>query len=273
MSRDVSAFDPTDRFSGRAADYVRYRPRYPRGVLHTLVEHTGLTPDSTIADIGSGTGFSAQMFLDYGCAVYGVEPNSEMRQAGEELLSTFPRFTSVSGTAESTSLPDASVDYVIAGQALHWFDLPRAASEFARILRPDGWVAVFWNTRDASTAFMKAYEEMIARYSEEVRRVHHRNVGADELQLVFADGAYSTFHFLYAQEFDADGLVGRTLSASYMPAASSAASPALIADIRALYARFEQNGRVLYQYTTELYVGHGPRHSANQLVDGTNLVA
>jgi SAM-dependent methyltransferase len=282
VSRDVAAFEPTTRFSRRAAAYVKYRPRYPYAVLKTLVDDTGLSPASVIADVGSGTGFSAQMFLEYGCTVYGIEPNGEMRQAGEQVLAGFSDFHSVEGTAEATTLPDRAVDYVVAGQALHWFDLPYAAAEFARILRPDGWVAVVWNSQDESTAFMQAYEELVARYSADVKRVHHRNVTPGELAQVFADGRYATHEFAHAQAFDVVGLVGRTLSSSYMPGPDDPEAAAMIADLHALFARFAEDGRVLYQYRTELYVGRGPRladlptlpqHSRTQAPDANTDVA
>ena len=114
--------DSTQRFSDRVADYVRYRPNYPRGILATLAAETGLSTDSLVADVGSGTGISAELFLSHGNAVYAVEPNHDMRAAAEAALARYPRFHSVVGTAETTSLPDHSVDYVVAAQAFHWFD-------------------------------------------------------------------------------------------------------------------------------------------------------
>src|SRR5215211_3769159 len=114
--------DPTTRFSHRVADYVRTRPGYPTAVLDLLRTETGLTPAAVVADIGSGTGLSAEMFLKNGNAVIGVEPNADMRAAAESLLAGYPNFCSVTGTAENTALPDASVDLVVAGQAFHWFD-------------------------------------------------------------------------------------------------------------------------------------------------------
>ena len=79
------------------------------------------------------------MLLENGNPVFGVEPNADMRQAGERLLADF-RVHQRAGTAEATTLPDASVDFVTAAQAAHWFDRARARKEFVRILKPaDGW--------------------------------------------------------------------------------------------------------------------------------------
>src|SRR5947209_4065708 len=105
--------DPTARFGSRVADYVATRPGYPPAVLDSLHAEAGLTPGSVIADVGSGTGLSSEMFLKNGNTVYGVEPNAEMRAAGEQLLAGYPKFHSAAGTAEDTTLPDASIDLIV----------------------------------------------------------------------------------------------------------------------------------------------------------------
>src|ERR1700740_1992061 len=113
--------DATQRFTSRVANYVRYRPGYPAEVLDLLQRECGLTTDSIVADVASGTGIFTRMLLEHGNRVFGVEPNAEMRRAGEEFLSTYPNFTSVTGTAEATTLEPRSVDFVTAAQAGHWF--------------------------------------------------------------------------------------------------------------------------------------------------------
>src|SRR5437868_4581721 len=131
--------DPTQRFSQRVSFYIRSRPHYPRAALEFLQHNLALRPEHVIADAGSGTGISSELFLENGNVVIGVEPNREMREAGDELLKPrFEKFRGVHGTAEATTLPDASVDFVVAGQAFHWFDPERAREEFRRILRPGG---------------------------------------------------------------------------------------------------------------------------------------
>src|ERR1700736_5047154 len=143
--------DPTQRFSSRVDNYVRYRPGYPVVVLDLLKKMCGLTPDSVIADIASGTGIFTRMLLENGNRVCGVEPNADMRHAGEEFLRDYPKFTSVVGTAEATTLADHSVDLVTAAQAAHWFDREKARREFIRICRPGGWTVLLWNERRTNT--------------------------------------------------------------------------------------------------------------------------
>ncbi|MBA2441884.1 MAG: class I SAM-dependent methyltransferase [Rubrobacter sp.] len=142
MYREVETEDPTQRFSSRAGDYARYRPSYPQAVLGVLREECGLTGASVVADVGSGTGILSRLFLKNGNRVFGVEPNREMREAGERLLGGYASFTSVPGTAEATTLRNGSVDLVTAGQAFHWFQAEETRREFARVLRPGGWAVL-----------------------------------------------------------------------------------------------------------------------------------
>src|SRR6476659_6264925 len=150
----------TSRFSDRVENYVRYRPGYPAEVLPALAKDCGLTPKDTVADLASGTGIWTRTLLENGNVVYAVEPNQEMRQAGERLLAGFPNFISVDGKAEATTLPDAGVDFVTAAQAAHWFDRQRARREFVRILRPGGLLVLLWNEREVDTTpFLRDYEQ------------------------------------------------------------------------------------------------------------------
>src|SRR5215469_16795520 len=139
--------DAKQRFSNRVTDYARYRPSYPPELLDLLRMECGLQHEQNIADIGSGTGLLTKLFLENGNRVFGVEPNGEMRSAGEEVLRGYPNFTSIDGSAEATTLADSSVDFISAGQAFHWFDVELARGEFRRILKPGGWVVIVWQDR------------------------------------------------------------------------------------------------------------------------------
>src|ERR1022692_868424 len=131
----MPASNATSRFSDRVENYVRYRPGYPPEVVHALKNECGLASSHAVADIASGTGIWTRMLLENGNPVFGVEPNAEMREAGERLLAALPKFTSVAGTAETTTLADHSVDFVTAAQAAHWFDRAQTRREFVRILQ------------------------------------------------------------------------------------------------------------------------------------------
>ncbi len=101
----------TSRFSDRVDNYIKYRPGYPLEVLELLKTSCGLTPDSLIADIGSGTGISSRLFLDHHNTVYGVEPNQEMRHAAKKFLEDYNHFHSIDATAEKTHLPGRTGEF------------------------------------------------------------------------------------------------------------------------------------------------------------------
>ena len=164
--------DAKQRFSNRVADYVRYRPGYPPALIDLLRSECGLRPDHAVADVGSGTGLLSKLFLENGNRVLGVEPNEQMRRAGEECLAAHKNFSSVRGSSEATTLPDSSVDFITAAQAFHWFEPVATRREFLRILKPQGWVVVIWNDRRISeTAFGRAYEDLLVRYGTDYSRV------------------------------------------------------------------------------------------------------
>lgn len=175
--------NPTTRFSDRVADYVKYRPSYPQAVLEHLAAHCQLTSQFVIADIGSGTGIFSKLLLERGCTVHGVEPNGGMRLAAEELLQAFPKFYSVAAPAETTTLPNNSVDFVTAAQAFHWFDLPQFKQECQRILKPGGHLVVLWNDRETDTTlFLSAYERFLQKHAVDYKTVDHKQFNANEMQ-------------------------------------------------------------------------------------------
>ena len=254
--------DPTQRFSDRVADYVRYRPGYPPGVLEALRDRAGLDASTVVADVGSGTGISAELFLRNGNAVFGVEPNAEMRAAAERLLAGTGRFTSVNGTAEATTLPGASVGLVVAGQAFHWFRPAEARAEFARILRPGGYVALVWNVRRlGATPFLRDYEALLQRFGTDYREVSHRTVDVARLETFFSDEAFARDVFDNEQRFDLAGLTGRLLSSSYAPTARHPDHEPMLAELARLFEAHEAGGTVCLEYDTKVYIGVSPLSS------------
>lgn len=248
--------DPTKRFSSRVADYVRYRPDYPPAVLEVLQRHCGLQVEHVIADIGSGTGKLAQLFLRRGHRVYGVEPNAEMRAAAERLLAAYPHFVSIDGRAEAIPLPAASVDFVVAGQAYHWFDVAATQPEFARILRPEGWVALVWNERlSEGSTFAQDYERLLLEFATDYRQVNHKQIGDDDIRRQLGLASFGCEAFPHEQRFDYEGLRGRLLSSSYAPGAGHPRHEPMLAALRALFERNQSGGAVRFPYETKVYYG------------------
>ncbi len=208
----------TERFSSRVENYIKYRHHYPPEVIALLQEKCGLSHASVIADIGSGTGISSELFLKQGCLVVGIEPNREMRKAGEKLLHDFPKFKSMEGVAESTGLESQSVDFAIAGQAFHWFQREKARQEFQKILKPNGWVVLIWNDRQTdSTPFLKSYEELLLKHATDYTEVNHKRIDDPVIAPFFAPNNFQKVVFENEQRFDYEGLKGRLLSSSYVP--------------------------------------------------------
>lgn len=255
-----NAGDSTRRFSSRAPYYHQSRPRYPGAVLGLLAEHIGLTRQSVIADIGAGTGISSELFLNYGCTVYAVEPNADMRAIAAEHYDDRPNLTLVDGTAEATTLPNHSVDFITAGQAFHWFDPVKAHAEFTRILKPDGWVVLFWNTRpDTMSPFLTAYNDLVRSFDIEAGSTLRQT---EKTRLMAREGFFAeenmTKHVLpNPQTCDFDGLIARTLSASYMPLPGMPRYEEMLAALRDLFEQHQQNGLVTFDYVTEVFWRRG----------------
>lgn len=254
----MPAPDAKVRFTSRVDDYVRYRPTYPPAVLDVLREGAGLTPASVVADVGSGTGISTELLLGVAHTVYAVEPNAAMRGAAEGALGRHPGFRSVDGSAEATTLPDASVDLIVCAQAFHWFDPERTRTEFRRILRGGGSpVALIWNERKKTgSPFLEGYEALLERHSPDYANVtQHRAVGEAGVARFFGRPVAPVL-LANEQTFDWPGLRGRLMSSSYVPLPGHPAHDALFAAMRDLFDRTQQNGRVAFTYDTEVYVGH-----------------
>ncbi len=247
--------DPTQRFTNRVENYLKYRPRYPPQIIPLLEKECGLTRASVIADIGSGTGFLTELFLQNGNRVLGVEPNAEMRAAGDRLLVQYPNFFSVEATAENTTLAQGAVDFVTAGQSFHWFDREKARPEFARILKPGGWVVFVWNGYNPErTSLLKGYHEALMRYGTDYRDVH-REIEDMQIDKFFGPGEYKTAHFDFHQFFDFEGFKGRTLSASYAPQPGEPNYEPMIKELREVFEANQTDGRVAFDYDTEVYYG------------------
>ena len=247
--------DATERFSNRVEDYARYRPHYPGAVIGFLQTNCQLSETSVIADVGSGTGILTELFLRHGNPVLAVEPNREMREAGERLLRGYPRFQSIAGRAEKTTLPGQSVDFVTAGQAFHWFDRDKARVEFSRILQPRGWVVLVWNERRvASSSFAEAYEILLHDYATDYEKIDHRQI-TKEIIGQFYDGRFGLASFEQSQRFDFAGVKGRLLSSSYAPDTTHARHSAMIAELEKIFDTHETKNEVVFDYETKVYYG------------------
>ena len=243
----------TERFSSRVDNYARYRPGYPPQAIDLLRERCGLGPGARVADLGSGTGILTELLLASGAEVFAVEPNDGMRAAAEAQLGHYPRFHSVKGTAESTTLAAASVELLVAGQAFHWFDPQRARSEALRVLRPGAWAALLWNERPPElTPFLADYEALLKRHAPEYTRITASRADAGTMR-EFLGAAMEVRAFANQQILDFEGLKGRLMSSSYTPEPGDPHHEPMIALLREVFVRHERDGRIVMPYSTLVY--------------------
>ena len=243
----------TERFSDRVEQYDRYRPRYPNALLDFLVSKT--RPPATVADIGSGTGILSGQLLPFGYQVMAVEPNKPMREAADARLSEHQAFQSVDGTAENTTLPSFSADAVICAQSFHWFDRAKCRTEFDRILRPKGLIALIWNDRVRQDPLMEQYDELLTRFVPEYPNCSHRRVSPEDITEFFANSSFELFTFPNHQFLTRDEFLGRLVSSSYVPLAGEPGHKELIEACNALFDQFAMNGSIRFFYETKLYLG------------------
>lgn len=206
-----------------------------------------------VADIGSGTGLLAKLFLKNGNKVLAVEPNNKMRRHAEKSLSRFRNFISVKGTAEATTLPPRSVDLTTTGQALHWFDPAGSTKEFSRISKPGAGLCVIYNERKSSNRFGRAYEKIISRYGSDRAKIP--DISRRLVSRYFDHGKFAKFNLPNEQTLDFDGLLGRLISASYMPTPRDKRFRPFEREVRELFDSHSVRGEVRITYDTEILVG------------------
>ncbi|MBD2465341.1 methyltransferase domain-containing protein [Oscillatoria sp. FACHB-1407] len=241
--------NPLERFSDRADDYAKYRPRYPQEAIATLFDSVTDPTQCIIADVGAGTGISSRLLADQGATVWAIEPNAAMRESA----APHPRVKFHDATAEATGLSSQSVDLVTCCQSFHWFEPIATLAEFHRILKPGGRVALMWNDRDLSDPLMVEYTNLVSAASEAgfFERRDRKSPNALANSLLFQN--FRTYTFPYKHPLSLEGLIGLASSASYV-IKTGATYEQLIAGLQGLHQQWQQDGFVPLSYQTYLYV-------------------
>lgn len=244
----------TNRFSDRAGLYAKHRPGYPAAVIDVLRVEAGLTAKSVVADIGSGTGISSRLLAPHVELVYAVEPNAEMRAEAEreEPLNVI----SIEGTAEVTGLVSGAVHFVVAATAFHWFKVGEARAEFRRILKPEGTVVLMWNMRRRQGSPLVAeYEQLLQSFGTDYSASLMSDKWVAPAAAFFGAGKSENRVLPNHQDFDFEGFKGRLLSASYAPLPGHGKHVAMIARLQEIFDRHQVDGRVRFDYDTQVYWG------------------
>lgn len=230
-------------FERGAGDYEAARPGYPPEVVDLLVAELGLGPGRRVLDLAAGTGKLTRLLVPSGAAVVAVEPVAAMRA---ELVVRSPEVEALDGTAEALPLPDHAVDAAVAAQAFHWFDAVAALTELRRVLRPGGGLALVWNVRDESVDWVRRFGELLVEAAagdpasaefQETGKPYEE--GTDWPAVVAAAGGFTPLErrvVPWEQPVDADLLVRRAASTSFVSALPDDARAAALDRIRDLAA-------------------------------------
>jgi SAM-dependent methyltransferase len=252
-----SPLKPTERFSGRAEAYRRFRSRYPREIVPVLEERCALTHESIVADVGAGTGMLAELFLENGNRVFAVEPNPDMRSVCEELVERYPHLTCVDGTAEDTRLADHSVDFVAVGRAFHWFDQEKCRLEFARILREGGWVVLASQGPLTRTEpVIREFQTILKEHGLDYARLRQRYDIENAARRFFAGCEFQEQQFPSMEKMAYEELEGFTLSLSVTPQPGHAGFLAMQDALREYFARHASGGKVRMPMACKIHFGH-----------------
>ncbi len=246
--------DNLNLFNNKAENYVKARPSYAKMLIEKLKTYN-LGNESTVADIGCGTGIFARQLLEIGAKVYGVEINDEMRSKAEVNLAAFSDFISVNACAEDTTLADESVDFITCAQSFHWFDKKKFKVECKRILKDGGYVALVWNSRDNDAQSVKELSDLTKKYCKNFVGFNGGTRKDIEEIKEFFDGKYEYFEFDNPLEYDEEKFVERCLSSSYALVKDDENYALYVEECKSFFAKYQKNGTYEMPNKSELYIG------------------
>lgn len=245
----------TGAFSSKVTDYAASRPDYPPALFDALQRIGALFPGALVADIAAGTGLFTQGLLERGYAVVAVEPNAHMRKVAAARLARFGTARCNDGSAEASMLDSASIDLITVAQAFHWFDVEAARREFLRVLKPEGQVALIWNTRPLDDPLQTAIDEILSTFGGAKHVELTQQQDLKHVPQFFAGAQYHELALHHAQRLARSGLLSLVMSRSSMPDRGTAEGAQAERELSTLFDKFAEYGEVVVDYRTVAMVG------------------
>ncbi len=233
--------------------YERARPDYPVAAVEFMIAALGIDSTATVVELGAGTGKFTRMLASMTAApVIAVEPIENMRCRLHALL---PAVSVLDGTAEAIPLEAATADVVVAAQAFHWFDGPRALAEIARVLKPAGRIGLIWNIRDESVGWVARMTDIVDRHGLAIPQ--YKSMGwkrAFDESAVFSEPTARSFR--HSQTVDLQMLLDRVASISFIAALPQSDRQAVLDEVARLVRSHPQTRDLTHltlPYRTDVY--------------------
>jgi SAM-dependent methyltransferase len=242
-------------FQRAAGRYERGRPEAPPAAIDALVKSLRISIRSTVLELGAGTGKLSRHLAPRTGLYIALEPVAAMR---EQFRTALPEVPLVTGIAEMLPLRDSSVDAVVAAQAFHWFDVPRAMGEMHRVLRPGGTVGLLWNARDESVDWVHRETEIMDRYDRRGPRYARGEwLAAWNRTPGFAPLELQSFPFV--QRMDRDTALDRFTSVSFIASLEGpryAEAEAALKGLLDTHPQTASRAEIELPYQCEVYISH-----------------
>ncbi|MBJ2248354.1 class I SAM-dependent methyltransferase [Pseudomonas haemolytica] len=239
-------------FSTQAVTYAQGRPDYPRQLTGWLADALQISAQSTVIDLGAGTGKFTRLLSSLAPTLIAVEPVAAM---GAQLAKLLPDVRLVDGTAESIPLATASADALVCAQAFHWFSTRAALAEIHRVLKPDGRLGLVWNVRDESVDWVAAITEIITPYEGDTPRFHSGRWREAFTGEYFSDPEMICFPYSHVGS-PQEVIMDRFLSVSFIAALPAAQKARVTEQLRTLidtHPALKGRDTVAFPYQTQAY--------------------
>ena len=242
--------EETESFSGKAEYYQIGRADYSIAI-YNIFREMNIKGNTTIADIGAGTGIFSKMLLATDAIVYSIEPNNDMFAVLQENLKKYSRSFLVHATAENTMLPNQSIDIITAAQSFHWFSPVKFKSECMRILKKNGKILLLWNVH-RDTPLLKEIEMCMGTFNT---HFHGFNTGINFEAIQYCIPDVQQLIYPHDLEYTRETFKYRWLSSSFAPNNTSKKYELFLQQLDKIYNKYALDDIVKIKNDTYIYVG------------------